>query len=80
MVTKLFWHKNQANIFIKFRDAPKHQRPAKSKIFNPNPTRKKFLIPELEKEVFFKPKPDPNPKKNYFKPEPEKHIFFQPEM
>ena len=43
------------------------QTPAKSKLFNPNPTRKKFLVPETgpepEKKIFFKPKPDPNPKK-----------------
>ena len=47
-----------------------HQRPAKTNTFNPNPTRKKFLIPETrqepEKKFFFKPKPDKNPKKNFF--------------
>ena len=44
-----------------------YQRPAKSKIFNPNSTRKKFLIPDPNpKKIFFKPKPDPNLKKYFF--------------
>ena len=33
-----------------------HQRPAKSKIFNPNPSRKKILIPETR----------PEPEKKFF--------------
>ena len=33
-------------INFKFSDSYTWQRPAKSKFFNPNPTRKKILIPE----------------------------------
>ena len=62
-----------------------NHRPAKSKIFNPNPTRKKFLIsetrPEIEKK-FFKPKPDPE-KKNFqaqTRPELEKIFIFNPNL
>ena len=58
------------------------QRPAKSKIFNLNPARKKSLIPKTrlgpEKKIFFKPKPDPNAKKKNFnlKPDPNPKNFY----
>ena len=43
------------------------QRPAKRKIFNQNPTEKNF----------FKPKPDPNPKKKIFSTRPESTKFLR---
>ena len=45
------------------------QRPAKSKIFNPNPTRKKFLVPETRPELekkFFQTEIRPELEKQFF--------------
>ena len=58
------------NLFVSIRTT--NQRPTKSKIFNPNPTRKKFLIPET--------RPNPNPKKNFSNrnpTRPRKNFFFK---
>ena len=60
-----------------------HQRPAKTKTFNPNPTRKKFLIPETrqepEKKFFLNRNPTRTEKKIFFKlkpdPNPKKYFF-----
>ena len=59
--------------------SPYNQRPANSKIFNPNPTRKNFFKPKPDpnpKKFFFKHKPDPNPKKIFFSTRNLKNCYF----
>ena len=54
--------------FTLFLQGPR-QRPANSKIFNPNTTRKKFLIPKT------RPEPEKKMFLNQNRPEPEKNFF-----